>query len=277
MLRVENIVVATIVVSILGCRDEQSSGPAGPSAPSPQATDAEASSDTQATAAAPPHTPSSPQAAHVPPLDCPLHNAEHAGAPGASHSRPFADINDYIKFLERDDRASWQRPDEVIAALALAPDATVLELGAGSGYFAFRFAAAVPNGQVLAGDVEPDMVRHMHHRAMTSDIRNLRAILVDPSVPAFDGADIDLVFICDVLHHVPSPDAWLQHIVSRMPQGARLALVEFSMGDIPHGPPVAMRIPKERLLSLATTAGLVLVQDFADLLPYQEFLVFRKP
>jgi hypothetical protein len=55
-----------------------------------------------------------------------------------------------IAFLERSDGAEWQKPDEVVSALGLKQTETVVDLGAGSGYFSFRFTKSVPKGKVVA-------------------------------------------------------------------------------------------------------------------------------
>ena len=62
-----------------------------------------------------------------------------------------------------------------------------------------------------------------------------------------------------------------------MPSAARLALIEFKEGDLPEGPPESMKIPRDELVKLVTDAGLVLASEHAKLLPYQTFLVFKKP
>ena len=209
------------------------------------------------------------------PIDCPLRRAHGHGA-GVDH-KPFADNAEYIRFLDRDDRSTWQKPDEVVAALKLAGNETVVDFGAGSGYFTFRLAKALPRGKVVALDVEADMVAHLGKRATAEKAVNVTARLVAPdAAPAFP-PDTGLVFVADVLHHVPKRDAWLKAVAAGLKSGARLALIEFRMGKLPAGPPDAMKIPRAELLKLATDAGLTLTEDLGKLLPYQEFLVFRKP
>jgi ubiquinone/menaquinone biosynthesis C-methylase UbiE len=210
-------------------------------------------------------------AAH-PPIDCPLRKL----GVDPLHLRPFDDVEKYIAFLERADRAAWQKPDAVVGALGLAGHETVVDLGAGSGYFTFRIARAVPQGRVLAVDVEPEMIRHVHHKVMTEGIRNVQAVLGkadDPGVPP----EADLVFMCDVLHHIPAREAWLAKLAREMRQGARLALIEFKEGSLPEGPPERAKIPRAQLVALVSGAGLSLVGEQRDLLPYQTFLLFRKP
>jgi SAM-dependent methyltransferase len=210
--------------------------------------------------------------ADTPPVDCPL--AKHGVHPG--DLRPFKDVEKYIAFLERPERAKWQRPDAVIAALRLGGDETVVDVGAGSGYFSFRFARAVPRGKVVAIDIEPEMVRHIHHQATSEKIANVEAALGKPDDPGIPSG-ADLVFVCDVLHHVPDAAAWLGKVANGMKSGARFVLIEFKQGKLPQGPPEKLKIPRAKLLSLATFAGLVLDTEKPKLLPHQTFMVFRKP
>ncbi len=208
----------------------------------------------------------------LPPIDCPLHKL----GVDPMHLRPFDQVEKYIAFLEKPERAIWQKPDEVVKALGLTGAETLVDVGAGSGYFTFRFARALPRGKVIAADTEAEMIRHIHHRVMSEGIKNIQAVLSKPDDPEVS-KDADWVFICDVLHHVPDRSAWLRRVGSEMKRGARLALIEFKEGKLPEGPPAAAKIPRVQLIALAKQAGLVLDAEKPALLPYQVFLVFRKP
>jgi 2-polyprenyl-3-methyl-5-hydroxy-6-metoxy-1,4-benzoquinol methylase len=206
-----------------------------------------------------------------PPIDCPLRKQGLDPA----HLRPFEDTAKYIAFLERPDRAAWQKPGAVVAALGLTGKETIVDIGAGSGYFSFRLARAVLEGKVIALDIEPEMIRHIHHKAMTEGVRNVQVAIAKPDDPGVP-AEADLVFMCDVLHHIQDRPAWLAKLAAQMHKGARLALVEFKEGKLPEGPPEAVKLSRAQLVTLATGAGLVLDSEKPDLLPYQTFLVFRK-
>jgi len=80
-----------------------------------------------------------------------------------------------------------------------------------------------------------------------------------------------------VLHHVPNQPAWLGKLAQEMKAGARLALIEFKEGKLPQGPPENLKLSRTKLIELAKNAGLVLDMEKPSLLPYQTFLVFRKP
>ncbi len=208
-----------------------------------------------------------------PPIDCPLRKQ----GIDPSHLKPFEDVEKYIAFLEREDRKLWQKPDEVIKTLGLKGDETIVDIGAGSGYFSFRFSKALPSGQVIAADVEPEMIRHIHHKAMMEGIDNIQAMIIDAEKPEIpEGADI--IFICDVMHHIQDPEAWLKLIHRATRAETRVVIIEFKEGKLPEGPPESLKISKQKLKDLFGKAGFVPatpVWDYKDVLPYQELLIFK--
>jgi hypothetical protein len=62
-----------------------------------------------------------------------------------------------------------------------------------------------------------------------------------------------------------------------MKSGAKLALIEFKEGTLPEGPPASTKIPRDQLMSLASKAGLSFEGEKVNMLPYQVYLVFRRP
>ncbi|MFV2065701.1 MAG: class I SAM-dependent methyltransferase [Pirellulales bacterium] len=208
---------------------------------------------------------------HLPPIECPLRKA----GINPHDLKPFEEVEKYIAFLERADRAQWQKPDGVVKALGLQGDEVLVDLGAGSGYFSFRFAKAVPKGRVFALDTRAEMVRHIHHKAMREGVSNVQAQVIKPNDPTLP-AGVDVVFVCDVLHHVQDRPAWLKKIHTQTPSDVKLVLIEFKTGKLPEGPPEALKIPKDELIELCKGAEFKLSEDKSKILPYQEFLVFEK-
>src|SRR5438045_724185 len=82
-----------------------------------------------------------------------------------THEHEFGDAEKWSQVLDDPKRDGWQKPHEVIQALRLAPDATIADIGAGTGYFTVRFARMLPKAKVYAADVEPEMVQHLAARA----------------------------------------------------------------------------------------------------------------
>jgi len=209
---------------------------------------------------------------HFPPIDCPLRKQ----GIDPHNLKPFGEVKKYIDFLEREDRALWQKPDLVVEELRLNGSETVADIGAGSGYFSFRLAGALPRGHVIAIDIEPEMIRYIHHESVRKGITNIEAQLVKPEDPEVPPS-ADVVFVCDVLHHVDNRKEWLSKLFEEMKTGSRLILIEFKEGKLPEGPPEHLKIPEEMMISTVTAAGFQKTGATGDLLPYQYFLELRKP
>jgi len=189
-----------------------------------------------------------------------------------THQHSFGDAKKWAEVFDDPKRDAWQKPHEVIEALHLKPDAIIADIGAGTGYFAVRFARMVPQGKVYAVDTEPDMVRHLSERAKREGLKNLTAVAGktdDPRLP--DKADV--IVLVDVYHHIDGREAYFRKLQGALRPGGRLAVIDFRM-DAPQGPPKRTRIPPDRVKSELQRAGYKLVEEH-PFLPHQYFLVFQ--
>jgi ubiquinone/menaquinone biosynthesis C-methylase UbiE len=202
--------------------------------------------------------PGFPQAAATPPE---MHHR---------HGDPMA----YIASLDDPARDAYQKPDEVLEALALRPGEVVADIGSGSGYFAVRFARAVGDaGRVYAVDVSPDMIRHLNRRLRDASLRNVVTVLSDPDDPLLPDASVDRFVIVDTWHHVEDQPKYLALLKRMLKPGGQVVHIDFQKRELPVGPPVAMKIAREDLVKQMEDAGFRLAAEHT-FLPYQYFLVF---
>jgi len=189
-----------------------------------------------------------------------------------THQHGFGDAERWAHVFDDPKRDAWQKPHQVIQALALKPDAVVADIGAGTGYFAARLAHMLPEGRVYAVDVEPDMVKYLGERAKREKLGNLVAVQAsagDARVPE----QADVILLVDVYHHIDQRDRYFRTLRASLKPGGRLAVIDFRM-DSPAGPPKAARIAPERVVAELKAAGYDLTQEH-DFLPRQYFLMFR--
>jgi predicted methyltransferase len=187
------------------------------------------------------------------------------------HRHGFSGAHKWAKVLEDPKRDAWQKPHEVIQALALKPDATVADIGAGTGYFATRLANMVPKGRVYAVDSEPDMVKHLAERAAKDGLTNLQPVLASADDPKLPGP-VDLVLLVNVFHHIENRDRWFRRLQESLGRGGRVAIIDFNL-ESPEGPPKAARVPAKQVRAELEKAGYVLTREHG-FLPNQFFLEF---
>ena len=195
---------------------------------------------------------------------------KHGQEPGYHHS--FGNAETWAREFDDPARDAWQKPDDVLDALQLAPTAVVADIGAGTGYFSARIAKRVPDGKVFAADIEPDMLRYLGERAHREHLHTLNPVQAsadNPNLPE----PVDVALIVDTYHHIDDRIAYFSRLKSSLRPGGRLAIVDFKM-DAPEGPPPERRIPAEKVKDEVEQAGYVLAARH-DFLPRQYFLVFQ--
>jgi predicted methyltransferase len=188
-----------------------------------------------------------------------------------THQHSFGDAEKWAQVFDDPKRDAWQKPHEVIQALALKPDAVIADIGSGTGYFSARFAHMVPQGKVYGVDTEPDMVKYLSERAKRERLKNLTAIAAKPGDPRLP-EKADVVVLVDVYHHIEGRERYFRQLQKLLKAGGRVAIIDFRM-DSTDGPPASARIAPERVKDEMKRAGYVVAREH-DFLPNQYFLVF---
>jgi ubiquinone/menaquinone biosynthesis C-methylase UbiE len=154
-------------------------------------------------------------------------------------------------------------------ALSLKPAEAIADIGAGTGYFARRFANHA--GKVYAVDIDPKLLEIVRRDAPA----NLETVLAAPDDPRLPERSVDTIFICDVLHHIENRSAYYPKLAKALKPGGRIVIVDFFQKDLPVGPPEAMKIPEEQVIGELRQAGFRLTQR-GEFLPYQYLLFFER-
>lgn len=189
-----------------------------------------------------------------------------------THQHSFSGAEQWAHVFDDPMRDRWQKPHEVIQALALKPDAVIADIGAGTGYFAVRLANMVPEGRVYGVDIEPDMVKYLAERAKRERRDNVIAVAGAPDNPRLP-EKVDLILMVDVFHHIDDRPSYFRNLRAALNPEGRIAIIDFRM-DSPEGPPKAARIAPQRVAAELEEAGYRLAADH-DFLPNQYFLVFQ--
>lgn len=184
------------------------------------------------------------------------------------------DSRAYIGMLDDPKRDAYQKPHEVLTALAIEPGEVIADIGAGSGYFTFRLAHRVGDkGRVYAVDISPDMIRHLNRRIRELKAMNVTAILADADDPLLADASIDRFFFSDSWHHIENQSKYLSLIKKMLKPGGEIIMIDFHKKELPVGPPMQMKIAREDLIRQMESNGFRLTKEHT-FLPYQYFLVF---
>ena len=178
-------------------------------------------------------------------------------------------------WLDRPERAVEEQPDRVVDGMALAPDAVVADIGAGSGYFTFRLARAVPDGRVLAVDIQPEMLEILELRRTEAGLANVVPVLGTEADPNLPDASVDAILLVDTYHEFSYPFEMAHAMARALRPGGRLFLVEYRAED-PEIPILPLhKMTEAQARREIEAVGLTFVEN-STFLPVQHFLVFEK-
>jgi ubiquinone/menaquinone biosynthesis C-methylase UbiE len=178
-------------------------------------------------------------------------------------------------WLERSDRRTEEQPQKLIDALELNPTDTVAEIGAGTGYISFQMASRLPQGKVLAVDIQPEMIEILKTRIKEKNASNVKPILSTEQNPNLPPNSIDLAIMVDAYHEFNYPREMMTAIAQALKPKGRVALVEYRAEDPrvsikPHHKMSQAQVRKEM-----AAAGLTW-KETQSVLPQQHLMIFSR-
>lgn len=190
--------------------------------------------------------------------------------------KDFSDAESFAVHFDDPDRDDWQKPAEVVALLDDVQGMTVVDLGAGTGYFLPYLSEAVGlKGRVLALDSEPEMVDFMMKRVEEERLRNVRPDVIPPDDPSLSPRSVDRFLIVNTWHHIRDRREYARKLLTSLRPGGAVMIVDFT-DDSPIGPPSKHRLSPETVAAELRSAGFaVAVAD--ESLPYQYAIFGRVP
>ncbi len=166
------------------------------------------------------------------------HGHGHGGHPGWSRE-------DAIARLESPERRRSLDPERFWDRVGLPPGATVVEVGAGTGYFAIPAARRVgPSGRVYAVDISGELIELLEERKGKQGLPALFPVRsTEDRIPLPD-AVASLVLLANVLHDVADPT--LRETRRLLAPEGRFVNLDWKKESTPEGPPMEIRLsPKE--------------------------------
>jgi uncharacterized protein len=148
-------------------------------------------------------------------------------------------------------------PGRLVRRLGAAPDAEVLEVGPGPGWFSRELAAAVPRGRLQLLDVQPEMLTLARARASSPVVDTT---VGDACALPFEDSTFDAVVATAVLGETPEPARAVAEVARVLRTGGRFVVLETRTDPdfVPHA----------RLRELAEPVGLWPVSRHGRLLGY---------
>ncbi|MEE8395450.1 MAG: class I SAM-dependent methyltransferase [bacterium] len=181
-----------------------------------------------------------------------------------------------LERLKNPDRLATQNPETIWNVVAGEGVATVVDIGAGLGFFAIPFSRKIPHGKVYACDLSAEMLKHLGEEISAAGADNVVAVKTEEVAVPLDDGTADLVLMANLHHELHHPERTLLECLRLLAPGGRLAVIDWKPVETPSGPPLKVRVNPETLGDQLRAAG------FADVvshpvLPHHYVITSQKP
>jgi ubiquinone/menaquinone biosynthesis C-methylase UbiE len=178
-------------------------------------------------------------------------------------------------WFDRSSRPREENTQLAIDSIQLPANATIADIGAGTGYYTFKLAPKVPTGKVYAVELQDELIAELNKRKKSLNVNNMEVIKGTVTSPNLPENAIDLAIMVDVYHELEFPVEVLSSIRKSLKKDGRLLLIEYKGED----PAVAIKpLHKTTVAQLKkelAANGFQLSYN-GQFMPIQHFLLFKK-
>ncbi len=191
--------------------------------------------------------------------------------------REIAPVMGYagIEWLNRSERDEEENTALLIENMNLKPSDRVADIGAGSGYHAFKMATYLTEGEVYAVDIQEEMLTEIRKRAGRKGVDNIKLIKGSETEVNLPSGKMDKVLMVDVYHEFSFPKEMMASISSALKDDGTIYLIEFRAEDKTVPIKEVHKMSEQQAVQEMEAAGFKLVRNIGNL-PWQHCLIFEK-
>ena len=165
-----------------------------------------------------------------------------------------------IAFLDSKQRERLIPPEVLISQMPIQKNHTLLDVGAGSGFFTIPMAESTSN-KVYAMDPDRRMLSVIEEKAKEKGLTNIELVQDYLENSSIQNDSIDFVMASLILHELGSLTKALSNISDLLKTGGHLLCLEYEKDDlIIEGPPMSIRIDSEELEKALSSIGFKIVK-----------------
>lgn len=178
-------------------------------------------------------------------------------------------IEELIKRFESPERDEYQQPEKVINYLGDLKNKTIMDIGAGSGYFSVKLLNA--GAKVIAADVDERFLTYIKNRITKEKLDSTKIEL--RKIP-FENCGLktneaDAVLMVNVYHHIENRMAYFKNLKTGLKKEGKLYIIDFFKKEMKVGPPVEHKVSEEEIVKELKEAGFEIEEVNTTLLPNQ--------
>ncbi|MGM0605915.1 MAG: class I SAM-dependent methyltransferase [Halobacteriota archaeon] len=179
----------------------------------------------------------------------------------------------------------WPAPGELLRSLGVSSNRSLVEVGAGNGYFALPAAAIVDPATVYAVDVDASLLAELRELASLNGIDNVEAIEADArSLSTAVPERVDVALLANCFHGVESKSALVAEVHRSLRSDGTFVVVNWhdrprertEIAGTPRGPPTPLRMPPADTREIVLDSAPFTVSEEVDVPPYHYAIAFDR-
>lgn len=172
-------------------------------------------------------------------------------------------------------RLEYLNPDFIWEKAALLSSAVLVDIGAGTGFFAVLFSRKIINGKVYACDISSEMISWMNDNLPAESRGIVIPVKMEETSVPLSGGIADLVYMINLHHELEDPGMILRESFRLLKESGKVIVIDWKKEETPEGPPLEHRVAEETIESHIRDAGFPEITKYREL-PYHYFLIGKK-
>ena len=182
-----------------------------------------------------------------------------------------------LEEVDNSGRIVWQKPEEVVNILGDISEKTIADIGAGSGYFTFRFALKAD--KVIAIDIDPVMIKIIEtfkQQLPTNLQTKIESRLAQPSDPMLSPGEADIIVIINTIGYIENRESYLRKLRDGLSENGEIFILDYKSKKLSiNAPSMEFRVPLAIMEQNLEAAGFKIFDSDDRTLNYQYILRAR--
>ena len=191
------------------------------------------------------------------------HHHNHGHANGHMNQTSFEDL---VKRFDSPERDAYQQPEKVLDYIGEVTGKSILDIGAGTGYFSFKLANR--GATVIAGDVDDRFQNFIQEKMDKENAPKVALRKLPYDSPALQESEVDKVLIVNTYHHIEKRVPYFNQVLKGLKKNGELLVIDFKKKDGP-GPPVKMKMSSQFIINELKESGFQKFEVNNDLLEHR--------
>ncbi len=174
-------------------------------------------------------------------------------------------------------REAWQKPQLILDLMGDLQNKTVADIGAGTGYFAFRLVNKAQ--KVIAIDIDQEMIQLMNSLAESlpeSRKDKFETRLATPDDPRLHEQEVDEILIVNTIAYIENRTDYLANLRKYLKPGGKVSIIDYKVKRLPiQAPPYEDRVHIHLIEDAFHDAGYTQIKTNDTSLEYQYIIQGR--